>query len=221
MHVVHWKGFSPVCNLWCTLRFPFSEKALLHTSHIWGLSPVCTLRCAFNPPSLPKPFLHIGHGYGVSASWSVRCSSISYLLTNSTLHTGQRYRPASAVHSYFSFSQFWFKKCSDTGKCSSAELFTCALSLLFCSTLQQSILKDFFTRNLGILALLWSKFPHMAPLRCKFWVRTVLLCLGYRTVSGPMVCEFALQLYASQKFWISCPRSKGCNKNTVVYYLTF
>ena len=47
LHFLHSKGFSPVCILSCDFRLPAWLKALLHCLHLNGFSPVCILSCLF------------------------------------------------------------------------------------------------------------------------------------------------------------------------------
>ena len=54
LHFLHLKGFSPVCILSCDFRLPAWLKALLHCLHLNGFSPVCILSCLFKFLASPK-----------------------------------------------------------------------------------------------------------------------------------------------------------------------
>ena len=82
---LHLSGFSPLCFLSCSFRFPAWLKALLHFLHLKGFSPVCILSCAFRLPDWLKALLHCLHLKGFSPlcvlSWLFRCPAWLNALT--------------------------------------------------------------------------------------------------------------------------------------------
>lgn len=63
--VLHWKGFTPVCRLWC--RFSWSERENLRSqslkSHWYGFSPVCFLPCICKWDNLKYRLLQPGYAH--------------------------------------------------------------------------------------------------------------------------------------------------------------
>ena len=58
LHMLHWKGFSPVCVLMWLFRWPESVNFLLQPSHVHsnGFSPVWILMCLSRIEPLVKTF---------------------------------------------------------------------------------------------------------------------------------------------------------------------
>ena len=96
-HRLHLYGFSPVCILIWTLRWPVCEKALSQWLHWYGFSPVCVLRCFKWSDICEKVLSQYLHWCGKASTpwlywWSsslicvIFCIKISLSIAKATTH---------------------------------------------------------------------------------------------------------------------------------------
>ena len=94
-------GFSPVCDLWCILRWLDREKDFSQWGQSNGLSPVCDLWCLCKFADREKVFSHWEHLYAFSLLWVILCLCRLPDNEKDFWHCGQLYP----------FSPLWFIIC--------------------------------------------------------------------------------------------------------------
>ena len=94
-------GFSPVCDLWCILRWLDREKDFSQWGQSNGFSPVCDLWCLCKFADREKDFSHWEHLYAFSLLWVILCLCRLPDNEKDFWHCGQLYP----------FSPLWFIIC--------------------------------------------------------------------------------------------------------------
>jgi len=82
LHLLHLKGFSPVCFLIRTFKRLALIKALVHSVQMKGFSPVCILIWMFKSPDVKNDLLHSVQQNCYSPVWYLICTLKLYFVKN-------------------------------------------------------------------------------------------------------------------------------------------
>ena len=85
-HVLHTKGFSPVCNSSCLFNWPGWVNLLSHFEHLYGFSPVWIISCLSNVCLKVNVFWHTLHSNGLSPECKNSCFFNSLSVMNILSH---------------------------------------------------------------------------------------------------------------------------------------